>query len=365
MKRTNTAQWYDKQKHWQIKVQKNGVRKSFYSSTPGRAGQREANAKADAWLDEGLESTATKVSAVFDKYLVKVKEEKSHSAYVQTEKYYRLYIKPCIGTLKLSSLTDTDIQAVIDTAYKKRGLSAKTLKNLRSELSLFLKDCRKKHLTTLSTADIDIPKNAAAPNHTILQPTDLKTLFSESSIIKYNKEIQDPYIFAYRWAVVTGMRPGEICGLRWSDISDNFVEIKRSINVYGETTSGKNSNALRKFAVTPIAAHILESQKEYQREKKISTDYVFSNDAEPLPERRYYKSWLRYKEQHEIADASPYELRHTFVSAIKGLPEGLLKQLVGHSKDMDTYGVYSHEIDGDKELAAALVNDVFSKLLTG
>mgnify|MGYP000375794216 FL=1 len=45
MKRTNTAQWYDKQKHWQIKVQKNGVRKSFYSSTPGRAGQREANGR--------------------------------------------------------------------------------------------------------------------------------------------------------------------------------------------------------------------------------------------------------------------------------------------------------------------------------
>ena len=49
--RTNTAAWDEKRKHWRISVQKDGERKNFYSSTPGRAGQREANKKADAWLD--------------------------------------------------------------------------------------------------------------------------------------------------------------------------------------------------------------------------------------------------------------------------------------------------------------------------
>ena len=46
-KRTNTAQWEEKYQRWRIAVQKDGVRKQFYSSTPGRTGQREANAKAD------------------------------------------------------------------------------------------------------------------------------------------------------------------------------------------------------------------------------------------------------------------------------------------------------------------------------
>lgn len=53
-KRTNTAVWMGKQKRWQINVQKYGERRSFYSSTPGRTGQREANAKADAWLDDNI-----------------------------------------------------------------------------------------------------------------------------------------------------------------------------------------------------------------------------------------------------------------------------------------------------------------------
>ena len=44
-KRTNTAQWEEKYQRWRIAVQKDGVRKQFYSSTQGRTGQREANAK--------------------------------------------------------------------------------------------------------------------------------------------------------------------------------------------------------------------------------------------------------------------------------------------------------------------------------
>ena len=53
-KRTNTAVWMEKQGRWQIKVQKDGERRTFYSTKKGRVGQREANAKADAWLDDGI-----------------------------------------------------------------------------------------------------------------------------------------------------------------------------------------------------------------------------------------------------------------------------------------------------------------------
>ena len=45
-KRVNTAFWVEKEKRWCIAVQKNGTRKRFYSSTPGRTGQREDLAAA-------------------------------------------------------------------------------------------------------------------------------------------------------------------------------------------------------------------------------------------------------------------------------------------------------------------------------
>jgi len=63
-----------------------------------------------------------------------------------------------------------------------------------------------------------------------------------------------------------------------------------------------------------------------------------------------------------MSDLPLYELRHTFVSITKSLPEGYLKQLVGHSKDMDTYGIYSHEIASDKENAAQMIQDIFDSI---
>ena len=66
MKRTNTAVWLEKYQRWQINVQKDGVRKSFSSYKPGRTGQREANAKADAWLDDGIETSNKRIDALLD-----------------------------------------------------------------------------------------------------------------------------------------------------------------------------------------------------------------------------------------------------------------------------------------------------------
>ena len=72
-RRTNTAVWLPNQNRWQIKVQKDGVRKTFTSAKPGRTGQREANRKADAWLDEGIINTRITVEKAYTQWLKEVK----------------------------------------------------------------------------------------------------------------------------------------------------------------------------------------------------------------------------------------------------------------------------------------------------
>lgn len=56
-------------------------------------------------------------------------------------------------------------------------------------------------------------------------------------------------------------------------------------------------------------------------------------------------------------------MEHTFVSVIKAIPEGYLKQLIGHSKSMDAYGVYAHELNDDSKQAAQLVEEIFKNIL--
>ena len=59
-----------------------------------------------------------------------------------------------------------------------------------------------------------------------------------------------------------------------------------------------------------------------------------------------------------------YELRHTFVSITASvLTEGEIKNLVGHSENMDTYGVYAHLVDGDLARSAETIDSRFNELL--
>ena len=169
------------------------------------------------------------------------------------------------------------------------------------------------------------------------------------------KVITDPFIHSYRFMVLTGCRPGEVYGLERSDRKCNMVYIKRSINERGEVTDGKNENALRSFELTK------SSIAEWDAQKKITP---FSKkafyDGHPKAMLRY---WKRYCDYNEIPYVTLYELRHTFVSIIKELPEGWLKKLVGHSKNMDSYGTYGHEVKGEQSHIANRVEGIFQDIL--
>ena len=86
-KRVNTAFWVEKEKRWCIAVQKNGTRKRFYSSTPGRTGQREANAKADAWLDDSIRDGKKKVSVLYSEWVEELKLTCGTSYVTQCQRY--------------------------------------------------------------------------------------------------------------------------------------------------------------------------------------------------------------------------------------------------------------------------------------
>lgn len=124
MKRTNTAVWMEKYNRWQIKVQKDGLRKTFYSSTHGRTGQSEANAKADAWLDENVINTRLNVEKTTAEYIEQLKLTTSKSHYIQYEYYINNWINPKIGRLKIEALNEQHLQSIINYAYNK-GLSKK------------------------------------------------------------------------------------------------------------------------------------------------------------------------------------------------------------------------------------------------
>jgi len=119
MRRTNTAAWVEKQKHWRISVQKDNIRKNFYSSTAGRTGQREANSKADAWLDNNISDSKKKVHVSADEYLGQLRLTTSKSNWRQYESYFNNWIIPKIGNVRIDNITEQHLRNYSTPPLKK------------------------------------------------------------------------------------------------------------------------------------------------------------------------------------------------------------------------------------------------------
>ena len=194
-----------------------------------------------------------------------------------------------------------------------------------------------------------------AVSYTHLDVYKRQKLFNSDKTTYRGEVCTDPYIHAYRFIVLTGLRPGELLGLRWSDIAGRVIKLQRAVNIYGEVTQGKNRNAVRALAVSTMALRELEQQKELTESQ--SSVFGISNQA------LLCDYWHRYIAYNHIAPCSLYELRHTFVSVAKKLPEGMVKSLVGHSENMDTFGTYGHALDGEASEVAAAIDKIFSGIL--
>lgn len=379
-KRTNTAFWY--QNSWKINVQKDGVRRSFYSGKSGRTGQREANAKADAWLNDDI-VTGGRVEKHWRDFLdwaYPVVPGSPVSAGRKKAEYTGdSYLLPYLGNLKIDKVTEGQLQTLLNKAYTQGSfkkdnhqrrpaslpLSRKTLMNIRADIVHFFKYCRRIIcVTTLNPEDLTIPKGARYKGKTILQPENLKVLFSVDTTTMYGKVLFDDFIYAYRFAVVCGLRPGELIGIHVGDINKKYeLKIRRSINVDGVETTGKNENALRSIVLPQLARDAYNAQIDLLRSSgieinlntplfQISNQHTFSN------------RWARYLKSNGLPHISPYELRHTLVSIAKFLPAGQVKAIVGHSKSMDTFDIYGHLLNGEAEKTADDLSEIFDRIIS-
>jgi len=360
--RTNEAVWIESRLRWQINVQKDGERKTFVCSREGKKGKIEAEKKADKWI-ESRQKKDVRFNVLWEDYLKEVKETTSTSNYRKHEQIGRCWLLPDVRHKRLSTITSQDWQRIINKAYKK-GLAKKTLQNIRASISAIWKYAAKDNRPLVRPFGLTIPKDAPEKERQILQPDNLKTLFSKDTIIKNKKPAHCFFIHAWRFQVLTGMRPGEVAGLKKSDVSNGQLRIRRSINNLQEETPGKNKNARRIMLLTKRAQSVLEDQAEMLKVHGIISPWLFpGEDGEHMDPRHSYRLWRSYRQQNEIT-SSLYELRHTMVSVVKSdMPDPLLKMVVGHSKEMDTEGIYAHEVDGDLQRAADILDTTFNKLL--
>lgn len=191
-KRQTEARWIENANRWQVNVTSaDGNRKTFVSSKPGKKGKLEAERKADDWLEDGCMGSGTRVSVAFDAFIEHIKGQGTSPTY--WEPYVsigRTWIKPNIGTRRMSAITETQLESILQKANEK-GLAEKSIKNIRSCIMAFLKYARKSNMTTLHPEELRMPKGSKESEKFTLTEQEIQVLLSSSKTCYRGKEIDE------------------------------------------------------------------------------------------------------------------------------------------------------------------------------
>ena len=367
MQQSIRAQWMKNQNRWQCKVQRDGERKTFTCSTAGRAGKYQCEDKAAAWLENRSQNKDTKVLLLLDKYIQELQDTSGAGGTGHVRQYeslIKVWLKPNIGEKRLSDLTEGHLQTILNKAFAKKKLAVKTLTNIRAVMRSFLKWCRSYGWTALNPENLKIPRGAEKGTRAILYPNDIEKLFLSSDTTFNGEVAKDWHINRYRFAVATGLRPGEIAGLNRADVKDGILRVQRSYNTASEMTRGKTANAQRTMKLSKLQQSIWDAQMLQLKQAGIVSAVAFPDKKGLRPTQLVAsRAWERYTKHNGLSDVTPYELRHTWVSLNKAMPDAYKKAAMGHSKDMDTNGVYDHALPDDLKKIADHVDATFNEIL--
>lgn len=344
-------------KRWRIRVQRDGKRYSFSSSLPGAKGRKECRDKYERWLYDNEAVGSKSVGRVASEYLADLASRRGSDseAYIQNERYIRLYIAPQFAQKKISKMTLRDWQSIINGASgRKKPLSHKTLQNLRGIISALVKFSYANYECDLLRGSLYIPQGHPKNEKEILQPVQLKGLFEPSDLW---------YHPLFCFLAITGMRPGEALGLQIEDIQGDRAYIRRAVNAKGKITSGKNENARRLIPLGALALGIIRKTIERNERFNLRTNWIFCDShGDHGNQSTMRNQWLMLKEERNLS-GTVYSLRHTFISITKSvLPESVIKDIVGHSVSMDTFGTYGHIVDGESKKSAEVIDLTFGQL---
>lgn len=364
---TAEARWEEKWKRWKINAQADGQRKSFYSSDPSRKGKKEAEAKAQKWAQRRTNGDPRLLDAM-ELYLEDQKSRMSRDSYYTKASIVRKWLLPpdLVGR-KVSRIGVMDWQHVLD-AVKEAGRQKSTIKAYKAIILSFWAFCEKMRweVDPIRADDLDAESDKEKKEKKILQPDALRRLMEISTTVMRGDRVPEWCIHAFRLAAVLGLRRGEITALRWKDVTETTLTVHASTNARGTTTKGKTGNARRVVVINRHVQPILDAQRAQLKRHGIVSPWVFpADDGQQMHAETFSAHWTRYCDANGIGEGVTFHgLRHTAVSCYKNaLPLDQLKRVVGHSASMDTLGVYGHEVDGEAEEAAALMDAAMDRIM--
>ena len=279
------------------------------------------------------------------------------------------YVRPALGQLSLQQLTPALLnkfyadQLAHGRCHGKGGLSAPTVRRTHTILRKALSDAvRWRYLSRNPCDDATPPKP---------KPAEMKTWNADELRAFLEQAQTDRLYAAFLLAATTGMRRGEVLGVRWNDldldagrlsVTQTLIAVQYQLMFSTpKTAKGRRSVALDSVTVAELRRH-----KARQNEERLTLgggwpdhDLVFTQeDGSPVhPETFSRDRFQRYVKAAELPRIKFHGLRHSHatLALAAGIHPKVVSERLGHASVSFTLDRYSHSIPALEEEAAEKV----------
>ena len=308
----------------------------------------------DKWLDEYMIFAIRE--STLDSYRAMVKNQ----------------VKPFIGNKRLASLTTADMQKFYNKIKKEGRVREHPVHGKALADSMV----RGVHMMLHEALDMAVKERLLAKN-----PTNGTTIpkcnYPEKQILGDNQletfleaiKGQEYWCDFFYVEVMTGLRRGEICGLKWQDIDfeEDKLHVNRSVSVkrggglnIGET---KTETGVRCIQLPPSVAELLKNRKQ-----TAITEWVFPNfmhPEQPINPNSAYRKLKVILKNAELPLIRFHDLRHTFATHATqgGVDPKTLAGILGHTNASFTLDTYTHVTSDMQKSASAIVGNMMKNMM--
>ncbi|HME02246.1 MAG TPA: tyrosine-type recombinase/integrase, partial [Solirubrobacteraceae bacterium] len=293
--------------------------------------------------------------------------------------FYR-HIAPALGAVRLDDLRPQMIRSLLGRK-RAEGLSDETVAKIRRHIHAMLAFAQDAGLVTINPADAARARGGQASHRnargTQLSPVQVKRFLGECS------PRWRPFFMV---ALDTGLRRGELIGLRWEDVDllQRILYVRRSIGAYDDvngvatdeerlttkTRAGQRLVPILDGAQAALEELYASAQDPDEQapvfatiERKRGRDGTMRPTGRPLSPRMVTRVFRRYAERAGLEHSIRlHDLRHTAITNAIGQGEDILlvSAFAGHAKTSTTVDVYGHLMPDRVREAARRMHSVYA-----
>ena len=262
------------------------------------------------------------------------------------------YLKPQLGEIRLQKLTARDIQQYYTWLMDEKKLSPNTVIKHHNLLTNTLNAAERQEYITKNPMRAVSPPKKRQREAKFYTPEQLGILLDKAVGTRLELPV---FICAY-----LGLRRGELCGLRWSDVDleHKTITIENTRTQAGkkEIEKGtKTASSTRTLYLPDTLCDMLKAAKENQQACRAEyknayddNDYVVvMEDGRPFRPNYLSELFGKFLADNDLPKIVLHELRHTFASLSNqaGIPAYNIGKALGHSTPATTQKIYTHLLD--------------------